>query len=348
MNLRFKNTFLIVSCVSAGIVFSAFSPHSPHEGDWTKDTPLSHVLRDLGEPSPLHYSESYTSEEAQRGKEIVLQGQTKGPDGQMSSRVSKYFQCTNCHNVQIEDPDLTRSDPEARLKLAVEKNIPLLPATTFYGIANRVSWYNGDYAKKYGGLVVPARDTLVNAIQLCATECAQGRRMEEWEVRAVLAYYYSIEYKLGDLNLTESDWRLLHDAQEQRSSDLQSKAIQMLRSKFFNASPATFSDPYDRSIRAYGESGNAQNGKQVYEHACQSCHKPIGGVTNFKMDNERITFRFLRRYLKKNNHFSAYYMVRKGTYAVPGYRPYMPNYSLERLSHQQMEDLVAYINERSH
>ena len=48
--------------------------------------------------------------------------------------------------------------------------------TTFYGITNRETWYNDDYYKKYGDLVKPANENLVEAVQLCAMECSQGVR----------------------------------------------------------------------------------------------------------------------------------------------------------------------------
>ncbi|RMF22347.1 MAG: cytochrome c, partial [Bacteroidetes bacterium] len=35
-----------------------------------------------------------------------------------------------------------------------------------------------------------------------------------------------------------------------------------------------------------------------------------------------------------------------GTYAIPGHKPYMPHYPLERMSKQQVEDLRAYIEQQ--
>ena len=36
-----------------------------------------------------------------------------------------------------------------------------------------------------------------------------GRKLEAWEIQSVLAYFWSIELKLQDLNLSESDWKKL-------------------------------------------------------------------------------------------------------------------------------------------
>lgn len=85
----------------------------------------------------------------------------------------------------------------------MKHQLPFLPASTFYDEYNKRHWYNGDYSKKYGSLVVPTRDTLINAIQLCAVQCSQGRPLENWELRSILHYYKSIEYKMNDLNFTE-------------------------------------------------------------------------------------------------------------------------------------------------
>ena len=90
---------------------------------------------------------------------------------------SKHFVCTSCHNIQKEDPDLSIADPQARLEYARDMELPYLPGTTLYGAVNRTSFYNGDYEKKYGDLVKPARNNLREAIQLCAVECSQGRAL---------------------------------------------------------------------------------------------------------------------------------------------------------------------------
>lgn len=338
-------SFLFLGCLT--VIFS-FSPAVKKKKSFSleQSTTLSEVLSLLGEDKPEHYVA--TDEKLiQQGKEIIFQGKTTGPDGKKSKRVSNHFQCTNCHNTIIEDPDLTKSDPEARLDFVIAKKANLLPASTFYGVVNRTSWYNGDYKLKYGALVDPAHKQLKNAIQLCATECSQGRKMEEWEINAVLAYFYSIEFKLGDLKLSEAEILEIQNAIASEDKKAKQSAADVLRSKFYSASPASFVNPGDMAVRQYGQNGNPENGKKIFVHSCMSCHKAVGGVTNLKFDMEKVTFRTLARNLKKNNHFSVYYMVRKGTYAVPGYKPYMPNFSLERLSHQQMEDLIAFIQQEA-
>lgn len=317
------------------------------ELEFKPETPLWEVLILLGDKKPAHYIEKPSDELIEKGRQLVFNGQLVDAKGNKTKRISRFFKCIHCHNTTIEDPDLTVSNPETRLDFVIGQNKPLLPATTFYGIVNRTTYYNDDYAKKYGKLVEPARDSLVNAMQLCATECSQGRKLEEWEVKAILAYYYSIQFTLGDIKLGNDEYEKLKMVFKNDYRNIKGETIKYLKSKYLQASPATFVDYADKSIRKFGEQGNPQIGQKIYVHSCMNCHKTVGGVTNFKLDMEKVTFRTLKRSLNKNNHFSAYYMVRKGTYAVPGYKPYMPNFSKERLSLQQMEDLVAFINQQA-
>ncbi len=169
---------------------------------WTGQTYLQEVQQALGENPPAHYM-SRNSELAKMGEELVKYGRTIGPDGERTKYISKHYVCTTCHNLDIEDPDLRVSDPEARLTYARKHQLPFLQGTTFKGIVNRESWYNDDYVKKYGDEKIErAPKNLREAIELCAIECSQGRPMEDWEIEAVLSYYWELQYSLDDLSLS--------------------------------------------------------------------------------------------------------------------------------------------------
>lgn len=331
-------TILIVSIFS-GIFFI---PTESDESKFSEKSSLTDVLIALGDKKPIHYTNEKSPELIKQGFEIITKGRTIGPEGKRSGLQSKYFTCIDCHNVMMEDPDLRKSDPEARLKYAAKNNIPFLSGTTFYGMVNREHWYNDDYQKKYGDLVKPAKDSLVNAIHLCTVECSQGRAFDKWELEAVMAYLYSIEYKLEDLKLTQEDYTKLNTF---KTGEKNEELIKWVKSFYLQYSPATFLDPLTEDKRGYGAKGNAENGKLIYEISCMQCHAP-GRVTNYTLDQGKIDLKHLKYNMKGHNHFSLYNITRKGTYALPGYRPYMPNYTLERLSHQQLEDLAAYINKR--
>lgn len=328
---------ILIATVFSGIFFI---PKENEKVEFSSKSSLTDVLITLGDKKPIHYTTESNPELIKQGLEIVTKGRTLKSDGKKSSLQSKYFTCIDCHNVMMEDPDLRKSDPEARLAHAAKNNIPFLSGTTFYGMVNREHWYNDDYQVKYGDLVKPAKDTLVNAIHLCTVECSQGRAFEEWELKAVMAYLYSIEYKLEDLKLTQEDYAKLNAYQ---SGEKNEELIEWIKTFYLQYSPATFLDPLSEDKRGYGEKGNAENGKLIYEISCMQCHAP-GRVTNYTLDQNKIDLKHLKKNMKGHNHFSLYTITRKGTYALPGYRPYMPNYTLERLSHQQLEDLAAYIN----
>ena len=208
-----------------------------------------------------------------------------------------------------------------------------------FGVVNRAHWYNGDYKNKYGDLVVPARDTLANAIQLCAKECSQGRLLEQWELEAFIHYFWSLQLTLGDLSLNKTEMELLAQKND--------AALTLLKSKFAPISEATFINSLSPAERTYGETGDAIMGKVIYNNGCLHCHDPKTRITNLKLEDNKLSHQLLKSMLKKTSELSVYEIVRRGTYPIAGYKPYMPHYTQERLTNQQIEDLVAYINQQS-
>ncbi|MBR9831523.1 cytochrome c [bacterium] len=307
----------------------------------SKDRKLSDVLIELNDSPKSHYRPNATKEQIERGKELVFNGRTVGPDGKMSPFISKYFACTSCHNQVQEDPNITQFDPQARLLHADKNNLKFLPATTFWGMYNRESWYNDDYVLKYGDLVIPANKSLEEATQLCAKVCSSGRYLENWELEAILAYYASIQLTIGDLNLTDEELNKL------QSEGKKEDKIKLLKSKYALKSPATFPKNPTNKIEGYsGLVGDPTNGKKLYELSCQACHQ-AGGVSPILLDNAKVTFQKFKRNLDKNSYYNIYDIVVHGTYADKGKPRYMPLYPEERMSPQQIEDLRAYIEQEA-
>lgn len=329
---------LIISLLGS-ILFIA----QPNLKEWTGNDSLQKVQAALGEPLPLHYLVP-TDDQVRIGKELVLKGRTIGPDGQRTNFISKYYACTSCHNIEQEDPDLRVSDPEARLTYVKSKGLPFLQGSTFKGIVNRESWYNDDYVKKYGDEKIErAHGDLRESIQLCAIECSQGRPMEDWEIEAVLAYYWSLEYTLDDLGLTAGDLAQLNHKQQDEAH--QPALREWLRSFYNTKSPAHFFDaPPDKEQGYEGLIGRPAIGRDLYQLSCLHCHQ-AGGVSHYVLDNSALSFRHLQRMIPKDSHFSLYQIIAYGTYAIPGHRPYMPHYPEERMNQQQVEDLRAYIEQ---
>ena len=312
------------------------------EGKWTKDTPLSEVLEALGDPAPNHKPKNFSPEMAQKGKEIFETGVTTGPDGKKVRLQSRHFVCTNCHNTEREDPDLRVSDPDVRLDYVLENRIPFLPATTMYGTYNKRSWYNGDYLKKYGDFVRPAYNSLEYAIHLCATVCSQGRDFSDWEMQAMLSYYYTIQYTLGDLDLDNEQWQMLVDAQGKGPNP---KFVEGLKGFYRSGSPATFLEAPEDKEKGYdvARAPDPARGELLYNNSCLMCHDEQGPSNYLKLDNGTLSLAMFRNHLRSKGHLSLYEIVRHGTYADNGHRAYMPNFTAERLSNQQVEDLRAYI-----
>ena len=311
---------------------------------WDTSTPVSKVLEDLGDPLADHAIE-YTEAMVQRGKDIVLKGQTIGPDGSLSEKQSVYFVCTDCHNIKREDPDPRYSDPTARLSYAKKNNLQFLPATTLYGMVNRTSWFNDSYILLYGDIILPGHKNLRKAVQICSEVCSSGRRLKKWELDSLMAYFWTIELKLGDLNLSADDWKTLKKAEANpvRHKEL----IPWLKSFYFKASPATFDSPPERlSIGYRGLVGDPERGEDVYKLACLNCHAEEGGSSHYELDLSIHTIRPLYENRAKQNRRSFYNAIRDGIY-FKYVRPYMPQYSLERMTDQQIEDLNAYLESKA-
>jgi len=334
----------IVLSLCVFILIAAVSILQEEKQHWDENTPLIEVMAKLGAEMPSHYIKA-DAELVKRGREMFIYGRTTTPEGKASKRISIYYECTACHNNVREDPDLALSNPESRLRYAQEKDLPLLQGTTMYGTVNRSGWYNGDYHKKYGDLVKPARHDLKGAIQLCAEVCAQGRKLEEWEMEAMLAYLWDIGYKMKDFNLGDTDMRTLNEAIEGKGD--KKKALGLLNSLYLGGSPATFASPPEDKAVGYGLEGDAERGQAVYELSCMSCHGPSLDISGYVLDDEKVTFKSLKKNITKDTRFSIYEIIRKGTYSIPGHKPYMPHYTKERMSDQQIEDLRAYIEMRS-
>ncbi|WP_020535494.1 hypothetical protein [Lewinella cohaerens] len=309
----------------------------------SSDTSVAEVLDALGAAPAEHRVNMDVGDiSAEIGRQLVHEGFVPYPDGDgKTRRQSKHFVCTSCHNTVKEDPDLRYADPEARLAYVAENNIPFLPGTTLYGVVNRKTYYNGDYEKKYGDLVRPARNDLRGAIALCATECAQGRELEDWEMESILAYLWTIDLKMGDLSLPAKSLSSIEAATMGKGD--KKAAAALLNSYFMDHSPATFLVPPTDRVAGYGEEGDPMNGALVYEQSCLHCHSERR-YSFFNLDESTYSFNFLEKHFPTYSRYSSYQVLRYGTSPSPGKRAYMPHYTQERMSNQQVEDLRAFVS----
>jgi mono/diheme cytochrome c family protein len=328
---------IVTACAVGGIQYNADNIVVE------EDTSVSNLLLRLGDTTLISKTPDYTIKgvSAERGEEIVIKGFTKKPKGGTSGKQSSHFVCISCHNIQQEDPDLTVNDPLARLLYTDKNEIPFLQATTLYGAVNRATYYNGDYEKKYGELVHPARKNIRNAIQLCATECAQGRLLENWELESILAYLWKIDFKIGDLNLSEAEKTQISEAE---SEDAKESAISLINSRYLLKSEATFVyPPEDRKV-GYNYEGNSENGKLIYENSCLHCHYQQR-YSFFHLDKSKMSTGHLAAKAGSYSRQSIYQVIRWGVPSKSGKPSYMPQYTKEKLTDEMVEDLRAYLEQ---
>ncbi len=336
----YKYSLIIVAFViCTGFTASIFLTPTSYD----PNTSVSSVLIALGDEVPEHYVGTVNMEKLGLGKDLINFGGVY-MNGAVESKLSEHFVCTDCHNTQPETKFAHDNDPDSRLQYSKEANLPYLPGSTLYGITNRTSWFNGDHEKKYGKeLIDPARHNLKNAIQLCSKECSVGRELTDEEMDGVLNYLNAMDLKMKDLNLSELE--LASISANGQTEEEKAGNIRLLRSKFLQGYPATFTEEIDVKERKKGEEGDLENGKWIYEKSCLHCHgvDKVTEKTVFGSGVDQKSFAWLAKYFKKSNGGSVYWITRHGTSSKEKTPEYMPIYSKEKLSDSQIEDLAAYI-----
>lgn len=314
---------------------------------WGAETPVAEVLGFLGEGEFPHSVPTSDEEIIREGATLVFEGRlTNGKRG-TTPLISHYFRCTDCHNTVREDPLISLSDPEQRLAYALEKDLPLLPASSFAGIVNRETWFNGDYLD----LIDPipggssARSSLTEAIDFCARVFARGRSLEEWEAKAILSYFWTLQWKVKDLDLTGeelADWKRRSLISADRAA-----LVSEIQSRFVFRSPATFGDlPTDpESGYSIDREPDPLVGRMVFQQGCLHCHDPAEGAADtYFRDSDKFHRELSLKFLQDSED-SVYGHIRRGTFQVGAEGLYMPRFSTERLSDFQIESLKTYLAE---
>ena len=341
------NRFLLILFVSctAVLLFLSTTKSAKVErlsNNQVSNLTLENILTELGASKYSHSMEVYDESKAKMGKELIINGVTR-KDGSKSKRISSFFVCTDCHNLGREFESLESENTSERLIFSKDNSLPYLPGSTFYGIYNRTSFYNDDYIKKYGDLVTNARDTLENAIQICAKYCSSGRYLKYWELEAIMHYYKKNELQVKDLKLNHESLNAI-----QNISNLNTKDKESLKNELMNshrtAYSATFLSTMDVNSRKFGEGGSVENGKLIYSKSCLHCHANKR-VTYLNLDHDHLSGKMFVKNLKNYKDKSLYQIIRYGTYSKVGRKQYMPLYTKEKMSDNQINDLVAYINQ---
>lgn len=297
-------------------------------GDGTKS--LASEMTRLGMDVPAWAQVKFNSKEIELGRQLIEEGSiTKG------KRISSFFVCTDCHLTEKEKPNFSSNSPSDNLEYLKSNQLDFLPATSFYGMINQSEYYSGDYIKKYGDLVLAARNSLEGAIQLCAQECSQGRKLTSEEVKYITAFLKSKELLVSDILPKD----IPTDAYSAKSD---SEKRNLITTRFSAKKENNFGST-DLSLILKLE-GDKTNGKYIFQHSCMTCHKNER-VSYYNIDDTSISKKDLLKKLN-NNENELMSTLRYGTQPLPGSKAYMPLFTNEKLSDQQVADLIAYLNEK--
>lgn len=330
---------------------SKFTPSIANTADnqgmvFADDTPVWDVLTFFGKVRLHAVDTTVEGASAEKGKEIVTKGFTTHPKtGRKTQRQSKYFTCIACHNTSREFADMADNSSKNRLDYAIKNNMPFLQGSTFFGIVNREKYYNGGYQEKYGSVpdIKAAHTDLRKAIHVCATQCSQGRALEAWEMESVLAYFWTLQLRLSDLNFSAEEREKIEFAVKENTSV--ARAVNILEDKYIDAVAATFLEPMEyRTLDSQlsRDEDRFENGKKIYELSCLHCHEGKK-YSFFALDNSRKTFQFLTKKTQQGHKNSLYKITRHGTYPLNGKRAYMPHYPAEKMSDEQLINLRIYV-----
>ncbi len=351
-----QNKFgLVASILFLGGVLGVSLSLKPWKGDfqspppgpetWSAESPVADLLFYLGEKRPTHFIEDIKDVQINKGDTLVHEGHVGSGNG-ATPQISAYFKCTDCHNTVREDRDPAQiSDPADKLAFAVAKDLPLVPGSSFAGIVNRETWFNDDYFKKFRDAPSgrSAKNSLLDAIDLCCEEGAQGRKPEKWETDALLAYFWSLQWKIKDLEITGEE--LANWKRQALQVENHPALINEIKGKYAVKSPGTFGGvPKDVKVGfPINTAPDLEVGKQVFTRSCLHCHNPSTGATETYFRDDEKTHTELSQKFQSGSEDSAYHHIRLGTYSMDEERLYMPNFTIERLSDFQIESLRAYL-----
>ena len=346
----FKKTTLL-ACLALGIVFASFTINkdigeAKEQLYLSDDDSVWDIYEKLGKIRINQVNTSIEGVTADKGRNIVFTGSSVKQNGKgRPSNQSPYFKCTACHNTEKEFDDLSDISAQKRLDYAEKNDLPFLQGSTFHGLINRVTFYNDDYQKKYGHvpIIKKSNTDIRTAIQLCATQCSQGRELADWEIESVLAYYWSLELKVKDLKLSADARKKVENALNDGQNG--AEALHLLEARFLDKSPAHFAEEKHYEPKEAATKNDVErfkNGEMVYKRSCLHCHEGRR-YSFFALDEGRTSFVNLLNRTKKGIEGSVHKITRHGTWPLAGKKAYMPLYPTEKLSEEQLDDLMIYI-----
>lgn len=292
---------------------------------------------------------------AKWGEELATTGQVASPPtGPAPSKpLSEHYRCIDCHNLRPEDPIAGLQDPQARAEWiasqtpgANETRLFLAPGTTLWGAVNRDSFYNDSYEIYHGlltsGLRTMNPTSLEDATQVCCKYCSVGRFAKNWEIASLLTYFWDLEVRLSDLGLPPSVERevlnVLAEPEKSEPEDVTRMRRFLQRHYLTRAGDTAIPPPSfdeDGNLGPYPDKlmfeGDPKIGAQLFGMACAQCH---GAGKVYEVTGADLVADLPR----------FFDVLAHGTEQAK--QPYMPMFTSQRLSRQQIADIQAYLEEQ--
>lgn len=284
-----------------------------------------------------------------KGEQLVTQGSTTSFKGNRTAMTSNKLTCIACHTIQKEHPNANNITPQDRLEHGDSMNIPFLPGAPFYGLVNRVAFFTNDYQeifahKNRSALQVGHRD-IRKAIQACNTLYAKGRTLAPWEIESILAYLWTLELKIGDLNIPAAVVHTVESAINTNKNN--ARAVNLMRRYYKEVYAASLVLPLPIEERNLISPvlNDFGSGKKIYKLSCLHCHGDKR-YANFKLDESQKTFKLLKKHFDAPTRYSIYDAIRYSP-GSKGNKTNPPHYTAERMSNQQLQDLRFYIAQKA-
>jgi cytochrome c len=314
----------------------------------TKETMVWKVMTSLGKLNVNILDKKRRSDKI-KGQQLVTQGYTRSFKGNKTASTSKKLFCVACHTIEKEHPNIGNMNPQSRLEYGDSMSIPFLPGAPFYGLVNRVAFFTNDYQQIFAhknrlDLQFGHRD-IRKAIQACNTVYAKGRTLDAWEIESILAYLWTLELKIGDLNIPDSILTIAEEAIKTNRNN--ARAVNLMRRYYQEVYPASLTPPLPIQERSLISPvlNSFTTGKKVYKQSCLHCHANKR-YANFKLDRRQKTFKFLKKHFDSPTRYSIYDAVRYSP-GSKGNKTNPPHYTAQRMSNQQLQDLRFYIAQKA-
>lgn len=337
-----------LGCIIVMVSFSA-QPQSTVDFKITGETPLWEVMTQLGKINPNDVHKKGRGN-VSKGKELVMTGVTRDYKGKKITPIAGKMACVSCHTLEREHPELAMIEPQKRLEHADSVGIPFVPGSPFFGMVNRIMFFTDDFKNKFNPpkaihrqYILDGHSNIRLAINACNMVNANGRRLEMWEVESILAFMWTLELKIADLEMLESDLQKVEGAIATNRDN--ARAVNLLRRYYPEVYPAIFPPimEVEERKRISPVINSFSNGKRLYKKSCLHCHLNKR-YADFKLDNKQKTFKMLKKHFDDDSRYSIY-LAHRYNPDPKAFKTHAPLFTEQRMSDKQLQDLRFFVKQ---